>query len=117
MAKYKYNHPEGIGVGQHHADGDLATRDAQPPEVAASLRAALEVVSPTDEQRGQLDAFLSRSMHDLDLHDGTEVDLEDDLDENGNKVAVWTDAHGDERRTSFTPEFWAEHFNPVEVTA
>jgi len=115
MAKYKYEHSEGEGLGSHHADGDLKTRDAQPPEVAASLRAALEIVNPTDEQREQLDAFLGRSMHDLDLHDGTEVELEPEDDENGLKVVTWTDQHGDERRTSVDPEFFASHF--TEVTA
>lgn len=115
MAKYVYDHPEEVGLGQHHADDDLAVRDAQPPEVAASLRAALEVINPTAEQREQLEEFLGRSMHDLDLHNGTEVELEDEPDENGNMVATWTDKHGDDRRTSFDPAFWNENFK--EVTA
>jgi len=113
MAKYKYVHPDEVGVGEHHADGDIRTRSAQPPEVATSMRAALEVVSPTDEQRQQLEDFLGRTMHDLDLHHGTEVEKEEEPDENGNVVATWTDKHGDERRTSFEPGFFEDHFEEV----
>jgi hypothetical protein len=113
MTLYRYEHEAGLGYGQHHADGLLVDRPAQPPEVASSLRSALEIIQPTDEQRQALDAFLDRSMHDLDLHDGTIVDKEDDLDENGMVIANWTDQHSDPRRTAFTPEFWNEHFTEV----
>jgi hypothetical protein len=125
MAKYVYKHPEGAGLGASLApDADLAGRDAQPPEVAASMRAALGVVNPTDDQVGGLDSFLSRSMADLDMPDGTEVELcmNDDPDDpddgpirhDGLQVVQWTDQHGDLRRTSVSDEVFDEYFSEVD---
>jgi len=117
-ATHVYKHPEGKGFGQHHAGGtDLAARPAQPPEAAAALRSAAAVMQPTPEQAEALEAFLARSMADLDMADGTEVEHTGDDAERGIKIVNWTDKHGDGRSTGITPEFFATYFQPVAPPA
>lgn len=109
-----YEHPEGLGLGQHHAgDADLAARPAQPPAAAAALRAAMEVVEPTDEQRAKMDAQLGQTMADLDMHHGTEVELIHADDATGDVIVAWTDAAGTARNTSLTPQLLAQFFREV----
>lgn len=108
--RYVYTHPEQTGLGQHHADEPLASRPAQPPGVAASMRAAVAVMHPTEAQLAELDTFLGRTMHDLDLHHGTEVTHAGHDDERDLVLVEWTDQHGDHRVTSLTPAVFAEFF-------
>lgn len=112
MTTHVYHHPDGSGLGEHHAlpgHPPLAERPAQPPEAAAAYRSAISVISPTDEQRAEMEAFLSRSMADLDLPDGTAVTAAETA-ENGHVLVDWTDQHGDARRTAVSPEDFAEFF-------
>jgi hypothetical protein len=124
MTKYKYEHPDGTGLGAQLAPDEDLSRAAQPPEVATSMRAALSVVSPTDSQSAELEGFLSRTMDDLDMANGTEVELvmnddpddpgyEQPLEHEGLKVVEWTDAHGNPRRTSVTDEVFEANFKEV----
>jgi hypothetical protein len=110
VTTYVYQHPQETGFGQHHADGDLASRPAQPPEAAASLRGALALINATDEQKAGLEKFLSRTMADLDMHHGTEVTHVGRDEERNLELVEWTDQHGDARRTSITPEMFFSHF-------
>jgi hypothetical protein len=113
-ATHVYSHPEGLGLGQHHAgDADLSARPAQPPEAAAGLRAALEAMDPTPEQRAKMEAMLGQTMADLDMHDGTEVEYTGD-DEAGNHIVAWTDSAGTPRNTSLTPQLFAQFFREVQ---
>jgi hypothetical protein len=100
-----YSHPEATGLGAHHVGPEappLESRPAQPAEAAEAYRAAVESVGPTDEQRAKLEAFLSRTMADLDMAEGTEVELAETA-ENGHVLVDWTDKHGDARRTAISP--------------
>jgi hypothetical protein len=108
-AKYVYDHPEGTGLGQHHATGDLASRPAQPPEATAAIRATLDAIDPTPEQRARMDAHLGASMADLDMAHGTEVEHVETT-EDGTVIVSWTDQLGNARATSVTPELFASHF-------
>jgi len=112
MTKYTYDHPEQSGFGQHHAEGDLKERPAQPPEVAQSMRGVLSMIDPTEEQEAKLEAFLGRSMHDLDMHHGTVVDHVG-TDDAGQELVTWTDQHGDVRTTAVSKAQFSQHFKPV----
>jgi hypothetical protein len=105
-----YSHPAGTGLGQHHAAGDLAARPAQPPEAAAGLRAAMEMLDPTPEQRAKMEEHLSATMADLDMPDGTPVEHAGTAEDSGHELVAWTDRLGNARVTSVTPEFFASHF-------
>lgn len=110
MPTHVYRHPEGTGFGQHHATGDLAARPAQPPEAAAALRAAMEMLNPTPEQRATMETHLSATMADLDMPDGTGVDHAGRDEEQNLELVTWTDKLGNARTTSITPELFASHF-------
>lgn len=115
MTRYKYSHPEQMGLGEHHASpGDplLADRPAQPPEAADALRGALAMIGPTKDQQATLEAFLNRSMGDLDMPDGTEAEHLETA-ENGHEIVAWVDKNGDARNTSIAPELFASHFQAV----
>jgi hypothetical protein len=113
-ATHVYSHPEGLGLGQHHAgDADLSGRPAQPPEAAAGLRAALEAMDPTPEQRAKMEAQLGQTMADLDMHDGTQVELVHTDEATGDVIVSWTDAAGTPRNTSLTPQLLAQFFREV----
>jgi hypothetical protein len=88
------------------------------------MRAALGVVNPTDGQTSELEEFLGRTMNDLDMADGTEVELvmnddpedpgyEQPLEHEGLKVVDWTDSQGNARRTSVSNEVFNECFTEV----
>jgi hypothetical protein len=112
MTRYVYEHPMELGLGQHHADEHLGNRLAEPIGGDA-LRAVADVMNPTDEQRAELDAFLSRTMEDLDMAHGTEVE-HTGRDEGRNlEIVEWSDKHGDPRRTSIEPDFFAANFREV----
>lgn len=104
-----YSHPEGKGLGQHHAAGDLSSRPAQPPEATAAIRASLEMMDPTPEQRAKMEAHLSATMADLDMPHGTPVEFLETT-EDGLGIVAWTDRLGNARTTSVTPEFFRSHF-------
>ena len=107
-----YSHPEGLGFGQHHAAGDLAQRPAQPPEAVAGLRAAMEMLDLSPEQRAKMETHLSATMADLDMASGTGVEhLGTDEDSGGAELVAWTDGFGSARVTSVAPEFFASHFH------
>lgn len=109
-----YQHPEGLGLGQHHAgDEDLASRPAQPPEAAAGLRAAMEALDPTPEQRAKMETHLSATMADLDMPHGTEVEHLGRDEDRGLELIGWTDRSGTARTTSVEPGFFASHFRGV----
>lgn len=112
--RYVYDPDHGNALGAHHADGPLHERLAQPPEVADSMRGALAVIEPTDAQAAKLDAFLGRTMADLDLTPGTVVtyDSDDGDHPSGEQVVhvTWADKHGDARRTSIPAAEFDEHF-------
>jgi hypothetical protein len=115
VTRYRYSHPEQSGLGEHHVnqgDPPLHERPAQPPEAAAALRGALAMVSPTPEQAADLEAFLARTMADLDMPHGTEVEHLETA-ENGHEIVAWIDRHDDARNTSVTPELFATHFQAV----
>jgi hypothetical protein len=110
-----YRHPDSKGLGAHHTGPEappLDVRPAQPAEAAAAYRAAVESVGPTDEQREKLEAFLSRSMADLDMPHDAQVEVAETA-ENGHVLVDWTDKHGDARRTSISPEDFAAFFTEV----
>ncbi len=114
MPQYVYDHPEGKGLGEHHSGADLSTRPSipigAPPGWAEGLKGQLGFLGLTPEQEAALDKHAGRTMADLDMASGTEVELlEDDAD--GLKRVAWTDRHGDPRITSVEPEFFASHFN------
>lgn len=105
-----YEHPEGLGLGQHHAGVDLASRPAQPPEAAAALRAALEAMEPTPEQRAKMDTLLGQTMADLDMPHGTGVAFVATDEGSGHHIVSWTDRSGTVRYTSVSPELFAQFF-------
>lgn len=113
-ATHVYEHPEGLGLGQHHAGEDLSGRPAQPPGAAAGLRAAMEAMDPTPEQRAKMETHLSATMADLDMAHGTEVVYEGRDEARDLEIVTWTDRHGDERRTTIAPEIFASHFREVQ---
>jgi hypothetical protein len=110
--RYVYDHPEELGLGQHHADGDLKERPAAvmgpvpTPEV-------LDMINATDEQRAVADEIRNRTMHDLDMHHGTEVTYVGRDEDQGLELVEWTDRCGDARRTSVTPEQFSQFFKEV----
>lgn len=112
MPKYIYKHPDGKGLGEHHA-GDLSGRPSipigAPPGWAEGLKDQLGFLGLTPEQEAELDKHAGRTMADLDLHDGTGVELLED-DASGLKRVAWTDQHGDARITSVEPGLFAEFF-------
>lgn len=110
MDVYTYRHPNGLGLGDHHSgpDVDLAARPAEPLGVSA-LRAAAVAMGATPDQLAHLDAFEARTMADLDMEDGTSVELLE-VAGNGWHVVAWTDRHGDGRCTSISPDDFARYF-------
>ena len=115
MSHYTYTHPEGKGLGEHHAGGGLGDRPAQPPEATAAMTATLEAMRPTPEQRATMEALLSATMADLDMASGTRVEHVATDEDTGHLIVAWTDATGGARRTSVAPEFFAAHFEPVQA--
>lgn len=104
-----YRHPEGTGLGQHHAPRNLGHVFAHPPEARAVMHAAVTSAGPHRTERPEIEALLVRTMADLDLADGTTVTCAGD-DGQGRPVVEWADLHGNPRRTSVDPEFFATHF-------
>jgi hypothetical protein len=85
-----YEHPDGHGLGEHHADpGDdpLHERPAIPGQVLEQMLPEFRV-----------------SMADLDLPRGAELAHVATDEDSGNLIFAWTDKQGNPRRTSFTPE-------------
>lgn len=83
-----YRHPEGKGLAAHHVGDDekpLADRLAHPG-------------APPDWARSSL------TMHDLDLHHGTELSHVATDEDTGLLIFAWRDKQGDYRMTSLTPE-------------
>lgn len=127
MPKYKYEHPDEIGLGQHHApERDLKTVPAQPVGIPPVEQ--LSFLDLTEEQQDKLAGMHARTMHDLDLHHGMIVTVAENddpespdngkpimADADGNVVVEWTDLHGDSRRTTITSEAFEQFF--TEVTA
>jgi hypothetical protein len=125
--RYVYDPAHGAGLGEHHAGQLLADRPAQPGQVADAMRGTLAMIEPSKAQQAKLDAFLGRTMADLDMTAGTQVvrlaqsdhpDAAHRAEEEqatGLVVLGWTDRHGDERVTSVTPEYFAEHFAAVQA--
>jgi len=95
-----YRHPASKGLGTHHIGDDekpLAERLAHPG-------------SPPDWARSGL------TMHDLDLQHGTELSLVDtDEERDGLLIFAWTDAQGDYRHTSMTPDQADEFLEPPDA--
>jgi hypothetical protein len=114
MPTHVYNHPEQAGFGQHHAPHDLSERPAQPPEAAAGMRAVMTAAGLDAEQEAKMEAFLARTMADLDMAHGTPVEHLGTDTELNLELVEWTDKHGDPRITSVTPEFFASHFTAQE---
>jgi hypothetical protein len=113
-----YRHPAGHGLGRHHAATDLSGRNAQPPEVHQGMRSALGMVQATDGQRAAVEHFIGRSMHDLDMADGTHVaDVPSWGPHDDGHELEWADQHGDPRRTHVTDAQFAEFFQPIGATA
>jgi hypothetical protein len=88
-----YRHPDGYGLGRHHAGQDLSGRPSVPGIPLDDLMPDARV-----------------SMHDLDLQHGTAVTLAEFDGERGLHLVGWTDAMGTPRRTSITPEDLAAFF-------
>jgi hypothetical protein len=116
-----YKHPDNHGLGRHHAGEDISNRVAQPDEVQQSMRTALDMVGADDSQRQRVEHFVRRTMDDLDMPDGQQVyDVPADerfgpnVDEH---EVVWTDKHGDPRRTHISDEQWEQFFHPIEQPA
>lgn len=107
---YVYEHPERLGLGQHHTTADLAGRPAQPPAAAAALRAAMEAMEPTPEQRAKMDTLLGQTMADLDMPHGTQVAFVATDEATGHHIVAWTDKAGTGRYTSVSPELFAQFF-------
>jgi hypothetical protein len=110
---YLYQHPESLGLGGHHAapgDPPLHERPAEPDEGKQALRATLEMVNPTEDQRAALEAYLGRTMHDLDMHHGTLVTHTATDEDTGSYIVGWTDAHGTTRSTSVDPGLFEQMF-------
>ena len=118
--KYTYQHPDGKGLGAHHADPadpPLHERLAQPETTRNTMRGALGLISPTEEQQATVDEYLGRSMHDLDMPHGTVTELDSTDEESGVHRLTWTDRHGNPRATSVTPELLAEMFTSQAETS
>jgi hypothetical protein len=114
--RFTYEHPERLGLGAHHADpGDppMPDRLAQPPEEMERLRGAVAAMGLGEEAMAKVDAFVSRTMADLDLHHGTEVTVYADDDGRGLLLVEWADQHGDARLTSIAPDVFAANFAPA----
>lgn len=73
----------------------------------------MEALDPTDEQRAKMNAQLSQTMADLDMHDGTEVELTHRDETTGEVIVAWTDQTGTPRNTSLTPQLLAQFFREV----
>lgn len=134
MTKYVYDHPAQMGVGEHHAEPEVAnpdlpwaeplsTRPAQPPAETDRLRGLAATIGLDADGTAKLDAFVSRTMADLDMPPGTVVtrlseardhpeqaDRAEEEAATGQVVLGWTDKHGDPRVTAVSEEFFAEHF-------
>lgn len=112
--RYVYDPDHGNALGAHHADGPLHQRAAQPAQEASGMRAALAMIDPTPEQAAKLEAYLTRTMADLDMTPGTVVTedgREGDHPGGGDVVHVtWADKHGDARRTSIPVADFDAHF-------
>jgi hypothetical protein len=113
-ATHVYRHPAGHDLGRHHAGEDISGRPAQPPQYAAGLQAAAALFNATPEQWAPVAEFLGRSMSDLDMPDGTQVEAVEHWGphESGCDL-LWTDKNGDARRTHVSDEQLAEHFEPA----
>jgi hypothetical protein len=93
-----YEHPDSLGLGQHHADPDedpLHERPAIPGMVLEHMLPEFRV-----------------TMADLDLQHGTKLAHVATDKENGLEIFAWTDKLGNQRRTSFTPEQAAGFLTP-----
>ena len=110
--KYVYEHPEGKGLGQHHADDDLASRSAHPPEAVAAMRQMAAMIRATPEQVAEIDRMASATMADLDLAHGTVVEHLA-TDDDGTRRIRWTDSFGTDRVTSISADLAVSHFKPV----
>jgi len=85
-----YEHPDGCGLGHHHAepgDDPLYERPAIPGMVLEHMLPEFRV-----------------TMADLDLPHGTELAHVATDEDSGSLIFAWTDGQGNPRRTSFTPE-------------
>lgn len=107
---YVYRHPQGAGLGQHHAgDRNLRHVLSQPPQARSVMHAALATAGPHRSEREGLQALLMRTMHDLDLPDGAVVEHAGE-DTQGRPVIEWADQHGNPRRTSVDPAVFTSYF-------
>jgi hypothetical protein len=117
VKRYKYEHPDGSGLGRHVRD----TNEPDAPRLEDRSAAWSGVGGEVQPPRGS-----ELTMADLDMPDGTIVELaaNDDPDdpaevaydhERDLHLVDWVDRHGNTRRTSITPEFFSEYF--TEVTA
>jgi|SRR5215469_14509709 len=102
MTQYRYEHPEGKGLGEHHAGrGDLA--------LSRRSAAWQGVVGQGNVEAAEGET----SMRDLDMSSGTLVELlEYDGERNLYRVG-WIDGLDTERITSIEPDFFLEHFSEV----
>jgi hypothetical protein len=111
--RYVYDHPEQLGLGQHHADSDLKERPAEVMGLVPD--SVLDMLDATDEQRAKVSTLRNLTMHDLDMHHGTEVTYAGRDDDRDLEMVEWTDKVGNPRRTSVTLEQFNQFFR--EVTA
>jgi hypothetical protein len=98
---HTYEHPDGLGLGEHHASPDEAPLSERP----ATPGQALEQMLPE----------FRVTMADLDLPHGAELAHVDTDSERGLEIFAWVDKYGNPRRTSFTPE-QAQQFLTAQAT-
>lgn len=82
-----YRHPQGHGLGRHHAGADLSARPATPGVPLAHLLPEHRV-----------------TMADLDMADGQELAHVGADPDSGRLIFAWVDKCGTQRRTSLTPD-------------
>lgn len=92
---HRYRHPAAYGLGQHHADGDLAVRSAIPGVELEDLMPEARI-----------------SMADLDMPDGCGLS-EVGTDGAGATIFAWVDRQGTQRRTALAPTVIAQFVRPV----
>lgn len=95
---HTYRHPDNYGLGHHHAGTDLGARPAH----VGLPKAATDAMG------------LASTMAELDMHHGTQVTHAGRDEDRDLEIVEWADSFGTERRTSVTPEQFAEFFVPVE---
>lgn len=95
-----YRHPEGKGLGRHHADAEGRERfDAEAAASRGLTTEEIEIIAAEHDRHAK-----------LDLAHGTEIEFDYVHPDTGLYHVTWTDFFGTSRMTSIDPEVFAEMF-------